>query len=422
MTSNISDQSVVPDRLLARDQWICWREEDRNGKTTKVPVDPSTGGFASATDESTWASFDAAIKHATAGEAAGVGYVFDADGPFVGVDLDDCRDPETGRPSSRAKSVVNQLESYTEVSPSGTGYHVLVEGSLPDGRNRKGGVEMYDDARFFTVTGDHVSGTPPEIYPHQDALAAVHQEYVQPDSASASNTEPHANPDRATENQGQTQTDLADSEILEKASQAKNGEKFERLWSGQTSGYESHSEADMALCSILAFWTGGDSQQMDRLFRQSDLIREKWDEVHYGDGATYGEKTIRRAIQGTSTFYDPNYRSEEATTESSAASDGNHPNGDSGGASDETVSAQPKPTAESTAQSRLYREKTVRLLNERIDTLESKLHERNRQIASLEEEVQELEQALEQGSSQDVRGDDHGEETTSLLTRVRGLF
>jgi primase-polymerase (primpol)-like protein len=98
---------------------------------------------------------------------------------------------------------------------------------------------------------------------------------------------------------------LEDGDLLQKAKTAANGEKFEQLWRGSTSGYESHSEADMALCSLLAFWTGGDERQVDRLFRDSGLMREKWDEVHFADGSTYGEKTIERAIAGTSEFYEP---------------------------------------------------------------------------------------------------------------------
>jgi len=70
----------------------------------------------------------------------------------------------------------------------------------------------------------------------------------------------------------------------------------------------------MALCCLLAFWTGGDHQQIDRLFRQSGLLRDKWDEVHYADGSTYGEKTIERAVASISEFYDPDTR--ETATES----------------------------------------------------------------------------------------------------------
>jgi len=97
--------------------------------------------------------------------------------------------------------------------------------------------------------------------------------------------------------------DLDDSEVLERAKAAANGEKFRRLWRGSTAGYPSQSEADMALCALLAFWTGGDATQMDRLFRESGLLRPKWDEQHFADGATYGERTIERAIVGTDEYY-----------------------------------------------------------------------------------------------------------------------
>jgi primase-polymerase (primpol)-like protein len=93
--------------------------------------------------------------------------------------------------------------------------------------------------------------------------------------------------------------------VIEKATSAANGAKFERLWNGSTAGYESHSEADMALCFQLAFWTGGDADQMDRLFRRSGLMRQKWDEVHFADGSTYGEKTLERAVARVTEFYEP---------------------------------------------------------------------------------------------------------------------
>jgi len=99
--------------------------------------------------------------------------------------------------------------------------------------------------------------------------------------------------------------DLSDDELLERATSAANGEKFRRLWNGDIGGYDSHSEADMALCTLLAFWTGGDCGRMDRLFRESGLIREKWDELHYGDGRTYGEGTVERALQVTDERYGP---------------------------------------------------------------------------------------------------------------------
>lgn len=284
----------LPDELTDRDQWVCWRTEDRDGKPTKIPVDPSNGRFASTTDCTTWSPFDRAHEYARVTEAvAGLGFVFTEDDPFVGVDLDDCRDPETGQPTTLAKDIIDRLDSYTEISPSETGYHVIVRGTLPGGRNRHGSVECYATSRYFTMTGDHVSETPERVEERSDVLASVHAEYVAPEALVEAAESPR--PART----------LEDEELVQKATQAVNGDRFDSLWTGSTNGYSSHSEADMALCCHLAFWTGGDPDQMDRLFRDSGLIREKWDEVHFADGSTYGEKTISRAIERVSEYYTP---------------------------------------------------------------------------------------------------------------------
>ncbi|MEF8826253.1 MAG: hypothetical protein V5A27_07930 [Halapricum sp.] len=297
MSMTLPSAGSLPDALVSCPQWLCWREQDRDGKPTKVPVDPTSGGYASATDPSTWTDFETARAYAETGDAAGLGFVFTDDDPFVGVDLDDCRVPETETTFDWAEEVIKTLTSYTEISPSGTGYHVLLRGELPGDRNRKGDIELYETARFFTITGDHVDGTPAEIRDRQDALEAVHAEHVASDDETAE--------DESKRSASSGSVEMEDEQLLSKARNAKNGEKFTRLWQGNTSGYESQSEADMALCSLLAFWTGGDADRVDQLFRESGLMREKWDEVHFSDGSTYGEKTIERATAGTSEFYDP---------------------------------------------------------------------------------------------------------------------
>ena len=293
--------------MVERPQWVCWRSEDRNGKQTKIPVEPETGSYASSTDPDTWRSFETASAYA-AKSGTGLGFVFTSDDPLVGVDLDDCRDPETGDLSADATAIVSDLASFTEVSPSGTGVHVIVRGELPNGRNRRGSIELYDTARFFTVTGDQLAETPTTACVRPDALTAIHAEDLTPDESphpSESESSPQAEQTSLDHTGDRPGNDLMDDELLERAQQATNGEKFDRLWRGTTAGYESHSEADMALCSLLAFWTAGDSTQIDRLFRQSGLLRPKWDEVHFSDGATYGERTIERSVAGTDDFYDP---------------------------------------------------------------------------------------------------------------------
>jgi putative DNA primase/helicase len=99
--------------------------------------------------------------------------------------------------------------------------------------------------------------------------------------------------------------DLNDTDLIEKAKTAANGAKFSRLWAGDDSEYGSQSEADLALCCMLAFWTGGDAGRVDALFRSSGLYRKKWDDRHFGDGRTYGQSTVEEALKRTSEYYSP---------------------------------------------------------------------------------------------------------------------
>ena len=184
MSESIPTSRDLPDALTTRAQWLCWRAEERDGKMTKIPIDPTAGEFASTTDSDTWSDFETARDRVTSSSAAadGLGFVFTDDDPIVGVDLDDCRIPETGKTREFATDIIDRLDSFTEVSPSGTGYHVLVEGALPERRNRKDNIELYETARFFTVTGDHVDGTPTTVEAHEQSLRAIHQEYASPET------------------------------------------------------------------------------------------------------------------------------------------------------------------------------------------------------------------------------------------------
>jgi len=355
------DPSAIPERLRDREQWICWREETRDGKATKVPIETRLDEFASTTDAETWTDFETARQECDREDVDGLGFVFSEAGPFVGVDLDDCRDPD-GHLDETARDIVERLDSYTEVSPSGTGVHVIVEGELPDGRNRHGNVELYDTARFFTVTGEHVGETPTRVAHRQDALEAIHREHVREDDSNSERKDAQGSVSPSQRGPSGDETQLDDAEVLEKARSAENNRKFEDLWNGRTAGYESHSEADMALCCLLAFWTGGDRSQIDRLFRQSGLMREKWDAVHYADGSTYGEKTIERAIGTVDEFYDPT------------------------GGADTNAS----PTDLEGQRRRTHLVEQNRLLKERIATLETRLAEKNERIEQLEEKLQRL--------------------------------
>ena len=322
----------IPSVMKEREQWICWREESRDGDLTKVPVAPS-GGFAKTTDSSTWSSFDAA-REAHQGDQIdtdGLGFVFDEASTLMGVDLDDCRDPETGEPTDEAQRIIDDLDSWTEVSPSGTGYHVIVQGFVPDGGNRGdiddvSHLEMYDKSRYFTVTGDHVDSTPEAVAQRVDVVRDLHAEYI---------AEANEENDHSGDSDGSVSSpvSLEDSELLEKAKNAENGKEFSRLWRGDTSAHQGdHSRADLALCAKLAFWTGGDKQRIDSLFRQSGLMRDKWDEQR--GSQTYGELTVDKAVSGQSDYYEPGSSSstvgDGGTLVSSSGSSGSSGGSDSG--------------------------------------------------------------------------------------------
>jgi hypothetical protein len=211
--------------------------------------------------------------------------VFSKDDPYCGIDLDHCRDPKTGKIAKWAEKIIQDFHSYVEVSPSGSGVHILVKGQLPQGGKKKGQIEVYDKLRFFTITGQHLEGTPQDIRSAQEAIDRLLLSHF---SKEIPPTTPNALP-RRSEN---------DADLIQKAIESKNGNKFNLLYQGRwkEAGYHSQSEADQALCNLLAFWTGSDAAKMDSIFRQSALMRPKWNEKHYGDGRTYGQGTIEQAI------------------------------------------------------------------------------------------------------------------------------
>jgi len=147
----------IPLQLTERPQWVSWRLEVREGKSTKVPYVPGTERRASSTDLMTWATFSEARTAYEADKPLtyhGLGFVFCSADPFVGIDLDDCRDPSSGEISPWAQKIIDSVkEGYVEISPSGTGIHIIVEGTVRGGGMRKGKVEMYSRERFFTITG-----------------------------------------------------------------------------------------------------------------------------------------------------------------------------------------------------------------------------------------------------------------------------
>ena len=152
----------IPPEMKSLSQWVLWRAENVNGRSTKIPFQVS-GVKAKSTDPATWCGFDEAVSAYRDGDYSGVGFVFNANG-IVGIDIDHCRDPDTGETTVEwARGIVEYLSSYTEVSPSGTGLHIICRGTLPvaggnDGVTDGAHIEMYQAGRYFTVSGDVLPG------------------------------------------------------------------------------------------------------------------------------------------------------------------------------------------------------------------------------------------------------------------------
>jgi putative DNA primase/helicase len=258
---------------------VTWRYETRGTKRTKVPYRAVGVGPASATDRETWAAYEDAIsafQTRTERPFDGVGFVISPDDPYCGIDLDGSI-TEQGTTQPWAAAILARFPSYAEVSPSGRGVKIWVRGSLRGlTRNRKGSIEVYDRKRYFTITGQRLPGAPASIAPCQEELTTWHHEVfgIRAEQASRSG---HSSP--------------VDDEILRRAISAANGEKFKRLWGGDTSGYPSASEADLALASMIAFYAGGDAAMIERLMCRSGLRRDKWDRHDYLS------RTIARAMQ-----------------------------------------------------------------------------------------------------------------------------
>lgn len=285
----------IPDELKQREQFVCWRYarsgDGASHRWCKQPISPIDGKLTKITAPETWSDFGTAVNtfQRNKSHLAGIGFVFTDDDSFVGIDLDHCRDPESGELADWASTLVNELGSYTEVSPSGTGVKIILKSDqqVPSRRKSSPGIEIYSSQRFFTLTGHALNGHE-QIHTRTEQLLSVHQQHFPPAdfTASASLSTP-----------GKEIVVATDQQILQRANRAKNRGKFQSLWNGSTDRHASnHSQADLALCRILAFWCGPRPQQIDRLYRQCKLYRPKWDESHFANGGTYGEVTILKAI------------------------------------------------------------------------------------------------------------------------------
>lgn len=292
----------IPQELKTNVSFCLWRYEKRNGRATKVPYDPRTRQPAKTNDTSTFADFSTAMTAYAMGGWDGIGYrVSEGIGA---IDIDHCI-REDGSLNDVAASILSFFsDTYFERSPSSTGLRGFFKLS-PDFaydktvyyiNNRKHGLEVYLPGatnRFVTVTGDVYR--PGTVSRNDDALQSALDTFMKRKSPtkagfSGSPVSPVSY--------------FTDEQVIEHASNSASGYKFKALYEGRwEEGYDSQSDADMALISILTFWCGCVEEQIDRIFRSSALMRDKWDRMT-GD-TTYGQITIRNAIQSCSKIYRP---------------------------------------------------------------------------------------------------------------------
>jgi len=271
-----------PDVLMTRRAWCCWRLEERDGKPSKVPYNPRTGRRAKSNDASTWVDYATALAAAPRYEGLGI---FFSDG-LCGVDLDKCRDPESGLVEAWAQGIVDALNSYTETSPSGTGVHVILFGELPTGRRKRGLVEAYDASspRYFCWTGNHLAGTSETVERRQDALTTFHALHLAGPPA-VSPVQPPGNGDSHP-------VALDANKLLDVAFRAANGPRIRALFNAP--GDAGNSEGDAALAGLLAFYSGGDPARLEQLMRASARVRPKWATLRAGK--TWIQRECEQAV------------------------------------------------------------------------------------------------------------------------------
>lgn len=273
----------IPVAMKDQPTWCLWKLEERDGRTTKVPYTVNgNGNGAQSNNPETWANFDDALNALTNNSKYnGLGFFLEK--PFVGLDVDHVSDQNPDKINKILDIVKN---TYVEKSQSGNGYHAIFRGFKPENTpNKKNGCEMYDHERFFALTADL------KTLPQIDSFDGEKMRNLIDLTVGFKKDNP------VSINPAGTGNDLSNDEIISRILASSQAQDFKKLYAGNITDYESHSNADLALCNILAFWTNRNAQKIDSIFRQSKLYRSKWDSKR--GATTYGEMTVKKAIEGT---------------------------------------------------------------------------------------------------------------------------
>ena len=303
----MNTQQTLPAEFINHPIWVCHKN--------KQPINPHNGRPAKSNDLQTWGTYQEAVEARRRYNLDGIGIQFGLDASanlgLSGIDLDHVlRDDGTLEPF--ADEIVKSMNSYTEISPSGTGLHILCYTNLDNIGNKTKvdscALEMYNHGRYFTYTGN-IFGPYSKVEERTEKYREIHAKYF-PETASKihKNSYYYDNNDNDFDlfcfqepQIKETKVEFREQEILVKMFDSKNGDKIKKLYNGDISGYPSHSEADLALLTHLLFWTQKDVHKALSLFEKSGLMRDKWNK------SEYRKRTIETALQNLTNVHEPNY-------------------------------------------------------------------------------------------------------------------
>lgn len=275
-----ADADNIPEQLRRQNQWVVWREApalSAKAKPRKVPVNAATLANADHTDPANWCSFRKAVevfrKHP---KLAGIGFSFSPDDPYCGIDLDNCRDKQTGGLEPYAEELVRLAGSYAEISPSETGVKIYLIAKLGDRKNHfefsGHEIEAYDQGRFFVITGKRLPEAPAALREAQSTLDELH-----PPGAPRAQQPPEWDVSKRPKDAATATVDaLTDEELIRRISASNQGAKFKALMADDKTGYPGYFAASGALCTILAAWTRLNPARIDRIYRTSAMYEQSW--------------------------------------------------------------------------------------------------------------------------------------------------
>ena len=291
----------LPDEMKNKPNWVVvrTRENKETGRLDKFLIDVHTDKFAESDNPETWADFDTACKYAKEHGGVALAYALDGTDGIACIDLDHCVGKD-GKRSALADEVLSKCgKTYTEHSVSGRGIHVFGRTKGADLRSfsKEGDMEYYQDRHFITTTGDGAGYSRLESFDAPEMKSLLERKL-----------------ERRTEwkNVGKGEaglTQMDDRELLEKAFSAKNGDTVKRLYNGEDLRHN-HSNSDMSLMNYLAFYSGGNVEQMTRIFATSGLYRPD-------KPASYYEYTAIKAAKDT-----PHYTPPRASNSAPKAANG----------------------------------------------------------------------------------------------------